>query len=375
MRDNSNSQLSQALGIVQRFEIQGTVAHIEAFGNGHINDTYYVGTSAQADPNYLLQRINHKVFKNIAAVTHNIFHVTDHLRKKLLAKGLPEHEICKRVLTPIPTLQQEYYTESSDGDYWRLYYFIEGTKSYDIVENEKQAYEGGKAFGEFQSMLVDLDSGLIKEVIPSFHDLDFRYGQLQEALARDPKNRRDAVQAELAFVSAHLERMLSILKWAKEGLLPLRITHNDTKFNNVLLDQQDKVLCIVDLDTVMPGYIAYDFGDAIRTIINTAAEDEADLSKISLDLDLFRAFSKGFLEDTHALLTEMEKKSLLEGVLLLPFLMGVRFLTDYINGDVYYKVTFEGHNLQRARAQFQLVGLLASNEGKLREIIAASISR
>ncbi|WP_028297746.1 phosphotransferase enzyme family protein [Olivibacter sitiensis] len=367
--------LSKALDIFNCFEVNEKVVAVRSFGNGHINDTFFVETENTSSPNFLLQRINHHVFQDIGAVTQNIYIVTNHLRQKLEEQGYSKMEITRKVLTPIPAQDGSFSIKSVDGDYWRLYYFIDGTKSYEIVENEKQAYEGGKAFGEFQSMLVDLDSSLLLDVIPNFHNLEFRYQQLQDAISANRDGRLAEVEEELTFVDTHLDSMLTVVKWGREGMLPLRITHNDTKFNNVLLDQEDKVQCIVDLDTVMPGYVAYDFGDAVRTIINTAAEDEADHSKIGLNLSLFDAFAKGFLEYTADKLTEWEKRSLLEGVLLLPFIMGVRFLTDYLNGDVYYKVAFEKHNLQRARAQFVLVKLLQSSEAQLKTIIEDAVDQ
>jgi Ser/Thr protein kinase RdoA (MazF antagonist) len=250
-----------------------------------------------------------------------------------------------------------------------LYKFLEGTRSYDLVSTPQLAYEGGKAFGKFQALLTDLPANLLHDTIPDFHNVVNRLGLFRAAINADPADRVARVGAEIAFVEQRREAMQAIYRLAEAGKLPLRITHNDTKFNNVLLNQHDQAQCVIDLDTVMPGYVAYDFGDAVRTTINTAPEDEADLEKIKIDLSLFKGFAKGFLEETGATLTPEELNSLIQGVLLLPFIMGLRFLTDYIGGDTYYKIHFPEHNLQRARAQFQLVKKLEEQQDVLQDII------
>ncbi len=238
-----------------------------------------------------------------------------------------------------------------------------------MVETAGQAYQGGIAFGRFGALLADLDASRLHETIPAFHDIENRLNLFREAISRNPKNRVKEVSAEIDFVEKRARQMSTILQMGRTGELPLRITHNDTKFNNVLLDSQDKAQCVIDLDTVMPGYIAYDFGDAIRTIVNTAAEDEKDLEKVGVDMELFRSFTKGFINETKSFLTVNEIHSLSMGVLLLPFIMGLRFLTDYIDGDTYYKIGFAEHNIQRSRAQLKLVEKLEEQYALLQEII------
>lgn len=361
--------------IIAQFSIEGKAARVEPYGSGHIHDTFRVINEQQDKPDYLLQRLNHHVFKNIPALSSNIQIVTSHLRSKLetLAGADPD----KEVLCLIPSKAKQGFYKDEEGSFWRMYYFLEGTRSYDVVETRQQAYEGGKAFGRFQALLADLDVSSLAETIPDFHDAEHRLRLFHDAVQRDPKGRKKQVAAEIAFVEQRAEAMSQICRLGRQGEFPLRITHNDTKFNNVLLNSSDKAQCIIDLDTVMPGYVAYDFGDAVRTIINSAPEDEADLNKIKLNWELFEGFTEGFLEETAPLLSDQEIKSLSLGVLLLPFIMGLRFLTDYIDGDHYYKIHFPEHNIQRARAQFKLVEILEEQYELIAETIrkTATLSR
>ncbi|PTX18088.1 nucleotidyltransferase-like protein [Pontibacter mucosus] len=353
--------------VLAHFALEGGVSSVILYGSGHIHDTYAVKNSQPECPDYLLQRVNHHVFKNVPLLMENIEQVTEHLRQKLqdIPGARPEEE----VLTLVPTQNNQSYYHDPEGNFWRVYLLLEGTRSYDIVETPQQAFEGGKAFGRFLALLADLDATQLHDSIPDFHNIENRLRLLAEAVKQDPVGRVAQVSKELGFVQQRAEEMSTIRRLGREGKLPLRTTHNDTKFNNVLLDKYDKALCVIDLDTVMPGYVAYDFGDAIRTTVNKAAEDEADLSKIKVDYDLFKAFTEGFLQETNAFLTEEEVNSLEPGVRLLPFIMGVRFLTDYIDGDNYYKIHFPEHNLQRARAQFRLVEVLEENRERLQNTI------
>ncbi|MFA6083176.1 phosphotransferase enzyme family protein [Mucilaginibacter sp.] len=350
--------------IISHFDIKGSIVKIQPFGSGHINDTFRLQNADAARPDYLLQRINHQVFKNVPALMENILRITEHLKAKL-----PANRAEFEVITVVKLQNGNSYHQDENGNYWRVYHFLKDTKSYDLLTNQQQAYEGGKAFGKFQLMLTDLDAGLLHDTIPGFHDMELRLNQLKEALLSNKAHRAAAIQPELDFVNQRAHSMCEILRLGNTGKLPLRITHNDTKFNNVLLDKNDHAKCVIDLDTVMPGYVAYDFGDAIRTIINTAAEDEADLHKIDLDIQLFEAYTKGYLEQAGKFLTPIEVDSLLMGVLMLPFIQAVRFLTDHINGDIYFKIHHPGHNLQRARAQMQLINKLEENQGSLKAII------
>ncbi|UEG54983.1 aminoglycoside phosphotransferase family protein [Mucilaginibacter daejeonensis] len=359
--------------VTGHFKISGQVANIYAYGSGHINDTYRVVNVDTDKPDHLLQCINSYVFKDVPLLINNIRIVTGHIRQKL--QQVPGANADQEVLTLITTKDDQYFYMDEDGVYWRMYLFIKDTLSYDQVTTARQACEGGKGFGKFQSMLTDLDANLLGETIADFHNIEWRFKNFDQALSANAMGRAEGATKEIKMVNARREQMAAIMNMGRRGELPLRITHNDTKFNNVLLDKNDQAQCVIDLDTVMPGYIAYDFGDAIRTIVNTAAEDEADLSKIDVDLELFEAFTQGFLQDTAKALTEAEISSLALGALLLPFIVGLRFLTDHLDGDKYFKIRFPDHNLQRARAQLRLTERLEEKFTELQQIIAAAAQR
>lgn len=357
------------LAVAKKFDIEGEVVGIKRFGSGHINDTFKLETSDAAH-SYLLQRINHHIFANVEGLMNNIDLVTNHL-KSVLASEV--EDVNKHTLTIIPCLDGTKFCQDQEGDYWRVFILLDGTKSYDIVETTKQAFSGGQAFGKFQKQLATLDATKLVEILPNFHNIDFRLGNLKTAIRENKANRVSSVQEILDYIAAREEKMRNIVKMAAAGELPLRITHNDTKFNNVLLDQDDNVQCVIDLDTVMPGYIAYDFGDAIRTIINSAAEDEKDLDKVVLNVPLFQAYAEGYLSEAKEFLTDKEIESLWYGTLLLPYMQAVRFLTDYIDGDLYYKIHYPEHNLVRTHSQIKLVKELEAAESELKAILESSL--
>ena len=250
-----------------------------------------------------------------------------------------------------------------------MYIFISDHRSYNIVDNPGKAFEGGKAIGRFQAMLSDMPGGPLFETIPFFHDIEKRLITFNQRVNEDPSGRAASVRDEIKEVLKRAEVMKIILNLGKEGKIPLRITHNDTKFNNILLDKNDKALCVIDLDTVMPGYVHYDFGDAIRTATNTAPEDEKDLSKINMDINLFKAYAEGYLSETAQTLNAIEKEYLAFAPQLITYTIGVRFLTDYIDGDNYFKIHHEHHNLQRAKAQLKLVGSMEEQYDEMKKII------
>jgi thiamine kinase-like enzyme len=353
--------------IVSQFNIHGDVEQINPYGSGHINDTFHIVNTNPQLPDYLLQRINSHVFANVAVLINNIKIVTHHIREKLIATA--DADPSQQVLTLIETRTQEYYYRDGKSNYWRLYLFLKNTLSYDMVTTFDQAKEGGKAFGRFQALISDLNADLLGETIPNFHNIEKRLLRFKHILHVNPLGRSADIAPEIEFVLKRQEDMCGILNLGRAGKLPLRITHNDTKFNNVLLDLYGNAQCVIDLDTVMPGYIAYDFGDAIRSIVNTAAEDEADITKINIDINLYKAFAKGFLEETATVLTDYEINSLTLGTLLLPYMIGLRFLTDYLEGDIYFKTQSTNHNLQRARAQFQLLRKLEERFNELQDIV------
>ncbi|WP_295667952.1 aminoglycoside phosphotransferase family protein [uncultured Mucilaginibacter sp.] len=363
---NSSAMLYDFTGIIAQFNIEEGDFEISGFGSGHINDTYLVKYPGSTHPGYLLQKINSFVFKNIDGLMNNMLCVVTHLKHKIGETcGNPDRE----VLTLIPTKGGKYYYKDLQNNYWRMTCFLADTKSYDLVTTKQQAYQGGVAFGRFQYLLSDLDPAFLIDTIPDFLNIEKRLFDFRKAIERDTAGRLKEVKEEVDFLESRAAAMNEIPKLGKANILPLRITHNDTKFNNILLDKDGNIQCVIDLDTVMPGYIAFDFGDAIRTIINTAAEDEADLNKIRLNIPLFAEFTKGYLSETRSFLTEAELKSLMMGVLLLPYMQAVRFLTDYLEGDVYYKTHFAGHNLQRTHAQIQLFKMLELNKKELENIV------
>lgn len=353
--------------IASNFQIGAEIAFIDPYGSGHINDTYFIKNASDENPDYLLQRINHLIFRNIPALMNNIYLVTNHLRKRL--KEIPGADPDKEVLSLVKTKAMANYFRDEQDNYWRMYKYIRNTRSVDVVETKEQAFEGGRALGWFQMLLLDLDINLLQYTIPDFHHIGLRLTHFNTALQTDLFDRKRTIPDEIGFIHQRVAQMCAILELGKAEKLPLRVTHNDTKFNNILLDENDQAQCMIDLDTVMPGYVAYDFGDAIRTIINAAPEDEKDLHKITLNFPLFQAFTEGYLKASAGFLTEHEIKSLSIGVLLFPYMQGVRFLTDHLNGDSYYKVQFPGHNLQRARAQFQLLRKLEERYAEIEDFI------
>jgi Phosphotransferase enzyme family len=353
--------------IFAQFKTDTQLKSYRHFGSGHINDTILVKTVGASDPDFVLQLVNHHIFKDVPGLMHNIATVTDFIRSYL--KGIPGSDPDSEVLTLIKTHEGKAFTKDEKGNYWRCYLYIPDTFSYDKVDSEEKAVEGGRIFGKFQSILSGLDAKLLTETIPYFHDLEKRLETFRNTIARNPVNRVELVTEEIRFVEERAEELLSITQKINNGEIPIRITHNDTKFNNILFDKQNHAQCIVDLDTVMPGSVLHDFGDAIRTAANTAVEDEADLSKISLDMKLFKAYSSGYMSEAYLFLTKAEIENLALSSKFMVFIIGLRFLTDYIDGDNYFKVQHPEHNLQRCRAQFQLVRSIESQFGEMQQVI------
>lgn len=338
----------------------------ETYGNGHINDTFVVGFS---DKRYILQRIDTDIFRDYDGLMKNILGVTEHIRKKT-AEAQGDVERCS--LTVFPTLTGDKYFKDSEGNVWRAYPFVENTVALDKARNADDLYCGAKAFGKFQRQLADYPADDLTETIVNFHNTPWRYENLIKAVKEDPCGRLQGVLDEVAFVKAREEFCKTLEKAKKANKLPLRVTHNDTKLNNVLFDKiSGEAICVIDLDTVMPGYSVNDFGDAIRFAANTAAEDETDLSKVKLDLELFEAFAKGFIEGCGGALTDTELKMLPVGAIMMTLECGMRFLTDHLEGDKYFKIHREGHNLDRARNQFALVADMEKKLDRMQEIITS----
>lgn len=353
--------------IVDQFKIEGTFNTAAPFGTGLINTTYKVETHEADGPNYLLQIINHNIFKDVEGLTRNIQRVTSHIRKKLEESGASD--INRRVLTPIDTRNGKGFYKDDQGRYWRMFLFIENARSYDLLTNAQQAYVGGQAFGQFQKLLADLPGEPLAPTIPGFHNTEMRINNFIKTVKADPVNRLKEAQQEVDFLMERAPEYKKIVQMGREGILPERIVHQDTKFNNVLLDENDEVLCVIDLDTVMPGYVCYDIGDAIRNGANTGKEDDPVLENVGIDMTLYEGFIKGFLEETREVLTPAEIDTLAFGAKLLTYEQAVRFLDDFIDGDNYYKINSPDHNLVRTRAQIKLLKTMEQNWDKMQQIV------
>ena len=335
----------------------GTQPHTEPqpYGDGHINDTYLFSVRGEDGKmtRLVLQRINRAAFPRPEEVMQNMLRVTVYLRKIIREEGGDE---TRQTLALLQTENGEWYTTDEWNDVWRIYRYIDGAMSYSHTTDTDIFMAAGQAFGRFQRMLLGFDATQLYETIAHFHDTPKRFGALRDAIARDAKGRVAGVRDEITYALSHEKFASTLVDAQASGELPLRVTHNDTKLNNVLIDAQTgRGLCVIDLDTVMPGLSAYDFGDAIRFGANTADEDERDLSRVSLSLPLYEAYARGYLSEAGKVLTEAELHSLPIGAKMMTLECGVRFLTDYLNGDQYFKVAYPEHNLARARNQFALV--------------------
>ncbi|HOJ11721.1 MAG TPA: aminoglycoside phosphotransferase family protein [Clostridiales bacterium] len=355
--------------VLKRFNIKGEFTEAQPVNSGHINDTYVVcfKQNNNTRQRYVLQRINHYVFKEPDKLMDNIIKVTAYLRKKIeSSSGNPNRE----TLSFIPVSSGKFLHVSEDGSYWRVYSYIEDAITYQVVENSNHFYNAGKAFGRFQMLLSDFPVDDLYETIPDFHNTPKRLKALIETIDKDINNRAINVSSEIDFVMKRAEETSIIVNLLDENKLPLRVTHNDTKFNNVLIDTNTgEGICVIDLDTVMPGTSLYDFGDSIRSGANTADEDEPDLAKVWMDIGLFEQFTRGYLEMAGGFLTPTELEYLPFSAKLITFELGMRFLMDYLNGDIYFKIHRDGHNLDRARVQFKLVSDMEAKYDKMKNIV------
>ena len=349
--------------VAREFLIDGDFAGAVPHGNGHINDTYCMTFQHAGVPRrFILQRINHTVFKNPPALMENIHRVTAHLGLQI--RGEIDAE--RRVLTLIPTHHGGVFHVDACGNYWRTYVFIERSRTYEAVESVEQAYQAASAFGQFQRLLVNMPLPRLYDTIPDFHNTPKRLRALQQAISSDAVGRVASAKYEIDFALAH-ESMTGVLLRAG---LPERVTHNDTKLNNVMIDEATgEGICVIDLDTVMPGLAAYDFGDMVRTTTSPAKEDEQDLTKVVMQFPMFEGLARGYIASAGGFLTKEEKGSLVFGGKLITFEIGMRFLTDYLMGDKYFKVTRQGHNLDRCRTQFKLVESIEQQEEKMNRLV------
>ena len=337
-----------------QFSVSGDCLEVKPFGNGHINDTYAVTCASEGGVRrYILQKLNSRVFPHPTALMNNFAAVTAYLRPIIKKEGGDPDRECLKV---IPTVQGAAYYVDGEGEVWRMTQLIENTDAYLVAESSAMFEDAGRAFGLFIKRLEGFDAASLIEVIPDFHNTVKRYENLEKAVAADKAGRASGVKDLIDFARARKDKTSIIVSALKEGSIPLRVTHNDTKLNNVLIDTAtQKAICVIDLDTVMPGSLLYDFGDAIRVGCSTAEEDEKDLSKVNFDRENFVAFTRGFMRGLGDNLTVNEEKLLPTGAILMTFECGMRFLTDYLEGDVYFKTAYPEHNLVRCRTQFKLV--------------------
>ena len=359
----------------EHFQFGGEFSEALSYGSGHINDTFAArflqpGGRIQS---YVLQRINTEVFQKPLELMENIVHVTDHIRNTVTEMG---GDPLRETLTLVPAIDGRSVYCDREGEYWRAYLFIDGTISYDTAESEQDLYQSAKAFGKFQQMLADFPAETLHETIPNFHNTPDRVSKFKEALNRDLLGRAKSVQREIDFVLRHEEETHRLVDLQKAGRLPLRVTHNDTKLNNVLIDKKTgEGICIVDLDTVMPGLSLYDYGDSIRFGATYAAEDEPDLAKVNFDPGLFEAYTRGYLEIAGGVLTDCEIENLPMGARLMTLECGIRFLTDYLSGDTYFKTNRKGQNLDRCRTQFKLVSDMEKEWKTMSDIVQRHSNR
>ena len=364
MNNNNEKRLEAA----KAFTIRGRIKSCEPYGSGHINCTFLLICEEDGQEySYILQQMNQEVFKDIEGLMKNVKGVTTFLRRQIIENhGNPDRE----TLNLVPTKDgKDYYTDSQ-GNFWRVYLFISQATCYNLVEKPEDFYQSGKAFGRFQCLLADYPADELTETIPDFHNTPVRFNTFQKAVDKDIVGRASQVEKEIQFIREREKEMGLALKLQKEGKLPVRVSHNDTKLNNIMIDDATgQAICIIDLDTIMPGFSIFDYGDSIRFGANTAQEDEQDLTKVSLSLPLFEIYTKGFLEGSQGRLTETEIELLPYGAKMMTLECGMRFLTDYLQGDVYFHISRDGHNLDRCRTQLALVADMEKKWNDMERIV------
>jgi len=349
---NPEEDLSAVAG---NFQIGGEFNNVVPYGQGHINDTYLVNVQKTGGIScrYILQRINRTVFKKPEEVMHNIEQVTKYIRRKITVDG---SDPSRKTLTIIPALGGTSFYKSDVGDYWRVYLFIDGARTYQTALGHHHYYSCGRLFGEFLSNIKDFPASELYETIPDFHHTSKRYQDFADSVDKDVVNRANSVKPEMEFIYGRESEINALRDLVRDGVIPKIVTHNDTKIDNVMIDDDSgEGVCVIDLDTVMPGISIYDFGDAVRSGANPALENEQDLSRVILDLDIFEHLARGFLESASAMLTPAEVDHLVFGTKLITLEQAIRFLTDFLNGDRYYKTHRPGHNLDRTRTQISLI--------------------
>ncbi len=361
---NSNPK-HDVRAVAAQFELPGQFASAMPYGSGHINDTYCAAfEQGAASARYIIKRINHLIFKNPVALMENIQRVTSHIGRK--CEGLADAD--RRVLTLVPTRDGNSYYRDAGGNHWRVYQFIERARTFDAVENTGQAFQAARSFGAFQKHLADLPAPRLRDTIPDFHHTPKRFAAFEKSVEADAANRAAQAKSEIEFALGNKPAASLLL----DAQLPERVTHNDTKLNNVMLDDASgEGICVIDLDTVMPGLALYDFGDMVRTSTSPTKEDERDLSKVGMQFPMFEALARGYLSTAAGFLTPEEKGLLPMAGKVITFEIGLRFLTDFLSGDTYFKVHREGHNLDRCRTQFKLVESIEQQTGAMSRLVSS----
>lgn len=350
--------------IARQFQLEGNVKEVVALGEGFINDTYVIKTEGDS-PNYILQRKNKRVFSPIPAMMENIQKVCSHIKAKVeKAGGDPMRE----AMTIIPANDGKLYYTDEEDEYWAVSLFIDDTIAYEAAETPELAYSGGKGIGKFQSLVSDLKEPLT-DILPGFHNIRIRYEQWDDVLKKDPVGRKAEVAEEINWIESRRDEMMNFWKLVEDGAIPTRVSHNDTKINNILFDKKGDVLCVIDLDTVLNSTVLNDFGDAIRFYTNTGKEDDTHLENVSMDMEIFKAFTKGYLEEAASFLTEKEIEYLAFSAKYITYEQVLRFLMDYIDGDNYYKIKSADHNLIRTRAQYKLLTNMEEQYDKMKAIV------
>ena len=356
--------------IASRFALEGAVTAIDSLGEGFINDTFIIRTEGGA-PDYILQRKNKNIFPDVPAMMENIRKVTDHIRRRVVAEG---GDPLREVMTVVPTRDGHYYAVDSQGDYWAVSVFIDDTIAYNKADSPELARKGGEGIGKFQAQLADFTEPLA-ETIKGFHNIRHRFVQWDEAIGRDAAGRVKELTEEIGWIESRRGEMLGFWSKVEDGTIPTRVTHNDTKINNILFDKKGGVLCAIDLDTVMNSTSLNDFGDAIRSYANTGEEDDRDLSRVGMSLDMFRAYTEGYLSQRAKQLTEPEIDNLAFSARYITYEQVLRFLMDYIDGDTYYKIKYPEHNLVRTHAQYELLRSMEKQYGTMCDIVRETVAK
>lgn len=351
--------------IAARFQLEGKVEKVEQMGEGFINDTFIIYNAEKSAPDYLLQRKNKRIFTNVPAMMENIMKVTTHIKKKVIArKGDPMRE----AMTIVPATDGKLFYQDEEGEYWAVCIFISNTITYQAATTPELAYQGGKGIGLFQALVADLNEPLT-DILPGFHNIRYRFNQWDAVLAKDPVGRKAKLATEISWIESRREEMLNFWTLVENGEIPTRITHNDTKINNILFDQQGNVLCVIDLDTVLNSTCLNDFGDAMRSYTNTGQEDDENLDAVSCDISIFEGFTKGYLSQAIQFLNEKELEYLAFSAKYITYEQVLRFLMDYIDGDNYYRIKSPEHNYQRTLAQYKLLTSMEEQYNEMCRIV------